>query len=107
MNQTVLRFQEQFQFASITKRPNVGDVGPTCFAGPLYRKRLRPAESFNTSVKLDSSMTEEEKAQLIAICERIAVGKGPHTFHALIVELNDLLERKEHRLQSKSGQTVI
>jgi hypothetical protein len=49
-------------------------------------------------------MTAEEKAQLIALCEQIAIEKDPQVFHALIIELNDLRERKEHRLLEKPNQ---
>ena len=39
-------------------------------------------------------MTPEEKATLDALCQQIAAEKNPQTFHQLLVQLNDLLERK-------------
>jgi hypothetical protein len=44
-------------------------------------------------------MTPEEKAKLDVICGQIAVEKDPQTFQQLLVQLNDLLERKEQRLK--------
>jgi hypothetical protein len=41
-------------------------------------------------------MTVEEKAELIALCERITVEKDPQIFHALIIQLYDFVERKDH-----------
>jgi hypothetical protein len=52
-------------------------------------------------------MMSEEKSQLDALCKQIAVEQDPETFHQLLIRLNDLLERKERRLESKPGQTVI
>jgi hypothetical protein len=42
-------------------------------------------------------MTPEEKAELVVLCERIVAEKDPYAFHALIIELQDLLERKGHQ----------
>jgi hypothetical protein len=44
-------------------------------------------------------MTPQEKAQIDTLCKQIAVEKDPETFHQLIVQLNDLLEKKERRLE--------
>jgi hypothetical protein len=44
-------------------------------------------------------MTPEEKAELYALCERVVVEKDPVKFHQLLVQLNDLLEKKERRLE--------
>lgn len=46
-------------------------------------------------------MTPEEKTTLDALCKRIVEEKDPATFRKLVVQLNDLLEKKEHRLESK------
>ena len=46
-------------------------------------------------------MSPEEKAQMEILCKRIAEEKDPAAFHKLIEQLNDLLERKERRLESK------
>ena len=45
-------------------------------------------------------MTPEERALLEALVKRIVEEKDPATFHDLLVQLNDLLERKERRLES-------
>ena len=46
-------------------------------------------------------MTPEEKAAIEALCKQIAIEKDPAIFTKLVAELNDLLEQKEHRLESK------
>ena len=43
-------------------------------------------------------MTPEERALMDRLCQRIAVEKDPKTFNDLVVQLNDLLEKKELRL---------
>lgn len=45
-------------------------------------------------------MTPEERALMYDLAKRIAEEKDPATFNKLIVQLNDLLERKEERLES-------
>ena len=44
-------------------------------------------------------MTSEEKAVLDALCKQIVAEKDPQAFHQLLVQLNDLLERKEKSLK--------
>lgn len=44
-------------------------------------------------------MTSEERERMLALCTEIANEKDIDAFHKLIRELNDLLERKEHRLE--------
>jgi hypothetical protein len=44
-------------------------------------------------------MTPEERASMERLCQRIAVEKDPTTFNDLVAQLNDLLEKKEHRLR--------
>lgn len=44
-------------------------------------------------------MNAEEKAKLDALCKQIVAEKDHHRFLALVMELNQLLERKEERLQ--------
>jgi len=46
-------------------------------------------------------MTLEEKAAMDALCIQITGEKDPHTFTRLVQQLNDLLELKEKRLESK------
>jgi hypothetical protein len=46
-------------------------------------------------------MTPEESARIKEIIEQINVEKDHNTFIALARELNDLLERKEKRLERK------
>jgi hypothetical protein len=54
-------------------------------------------------------MTTEERERMNWLCQRIVDEKDPHIFTTLADELNDLLERKEKRLNatkpdsSKSG----
>lgn len=40
------------------------------------------------------------------LAEQIAIEQDPGKFHALIVELNNLLEEKEHRLQGQTGTPI-
>lgn len=50
-------------------------------------------------------MNPEEKAELDALCKRIVDEKDQHRFLALVMELNQLLERKEQRLQAQRDPT--
>jgi hypothetical protein len=49
-------------------------------------------------------MTPEEKELMDALCKRIAVEHDPKTFDALVHQLNELLEKKEHRLNPGQGE---
>jgi hypothetical protein len=44
-------------------------------------------------------MTPEERARMQFLCDQIAKEKDHNEFSKLVQELNDLLERKEHRLE--------
>jgi hypothetical protein len=44
-------------------------------------------------------MTPEEKELMDALCKRIAVEQDPKKFDELVFQLNELLEKKEHRLK--------
>jgi hypothetical protein len=46
-------------------------------------------------------MTPEERQRMELLCAQIAVEKEHDKFLALVKELNDLLERKEHRLETE------
>lgn len=55
-------------------------------------------------------MTAEERERMNSLCQRIADEKDPHTFTTLTEELNDLLERKEKRLNATkpdSSKSVV
>ena len=49
-------------------------------------------------------MTPEEKAKFDSLCQQIAAEKDPQIFHQLLVRLNDLLERKEQRLEQSKPE---
>jgi hypothetical protein len=44
-------------------------------------------------------MNAEEKAELDALCKQIVSERDQHRFLSLVMELNQLLERKNQRLQ--------
>jgi hypothetical protein len=44
-------------------------------------------------------MTAEEKDEITALCNRAIEERDPAKFHELVVQLNDLLERRERRLE--------
>ena len=46
-------------------------------------------------------MTPEERERMYSLCRQIAEEKSPPEFLRLVEELNDLLERKEHRLEDQ------
>jgi hypothetical protein len=50
-------------------------------------------------------MTPEERAQLDTLFKQITVEKDPQTYHRLLVKLNDLLEKKERRLEQPDTDT--
>lgn len=49
-------------------------------------------------------MTPEEKELMDALCKRIAVEKDSKTFDELVLQLNELLEKKEHRLKPEQRE---
>jgi hypothetical protein len=49
-------------------------------------------------------MTNEEKELMDALCKRIAVEQDPKTFDELVFQLNELLEKKEHRLKPEQRE---
>lgn len=51
-------------------------------------------------------MNAEEKTELDALCKQIVVEKDHQIFIALVMELNQLLERKEQRLQTRRDPTT-
>jgi hypothetical protein len=44
-------------------------------------------------------MTDEERDLMNTLCAKIAIEKDPTIFDQLVHELNELLEKKEHRLK--------
>jgi len=44
-------------------------------------------------------LTPDERERMHALCERIAIEEDQQNFVQLVRDLNDLLERKEHRLE--------
>ena len=51
-------------------------------------------------------MNTEEKAELDALCKQISVEKDHHKFLVPVMQLNQLLERKEQRLQAHKDPTL-
>ena len=43
-------------------------------------------------------MTPEERERMMYLCQLIAVEKDPTVFDQLVLELNELLERKHQRI---------
>jgi hypothetical protein len=48
-------------------------------------------------------MTDDEKSILNKLCKRVVEEQTPEVFDELVVELNDLLERKQQRLEADSN----
>jgi hypothetical protein len=46
-------------------------------------------------------MTSDEREQMDRLCERIQIEKEPHAFTKLVEQLNELLERAHHRIDSE------
>jgi hypothetical protein len=47
-------------------------------------------------------MTPEERERMTALCNQIAIENNHETFMQLVQELNDLLARKEQRIDNDS-----
>jgi hypothetical protein len=47
-------------------------------------------------------MTNEEKTVVNALCQRIVEEQDPVVFNTLVAQLNDLLERKQQKLEADS-----
>jgi hypothetical protein len=50
-------------------------------------------------------MTPEERELMNKLCQQIAVEKDPNTFDELVHQLNELLEKKEHRIKPEQTET--
>jgi hypothetical protein len=50
-------------------------------------------------------MTAQEREQMNRLCERIQIEKDPKIFMQLVEQLNELLERKEKRLEQHSANS--
>jgi hypothetical protein len=50
-------------------------------------------------------MTSEEHERMLALCQQVAVEKDHRRFNLLIRELNDLLERKQQRIEPPADDT--
>jgi hypothetical protein len=50
-------------------------------------------------------MTPDERERMNFLCERIAKEQDHTEFSKLVQELNDLLERKEHRLEDSTKKS--
>jgi hypothetical protein len=48
-------------------------------------------------------LTPDERERMDALCTQIAIEKNHHKFMALVEELNQLLQPKEHRLEDKES----
>jgi hypothetical protein len=53
----------------------------------------------------ERAMTPEERERMQFLCDRIAKEKDHNEFSKLVQELNDLLERKEHRLEDPAKKS--
>ena len=51
-------------------------------------------------------MQSDNKEQLIRLAAQIAVEKDPKKFHALVAELNDLLQAAENRLDKQVDRSI-
>jgi hypothetical protein len=49
-------------------------------------------------------MTPEELELMYKLCQQIAVEKDPKAFDELVHQLNELLEKKEHRLHPEQRE---
>jgi hypothetical protein len=49
-------------------------------------------------------MTPEERERLRILCDQIAKEQNRDKFTELVLELNDLLERKEHRMETRANK---
>ncbi len=48
-------------------------------------------------------MTPDERELMAILCQRIAVEQDRMKFTKLVAELNELLEKKEHRLEDRDS----
>jgi hypothetical protein len=48
-------------------------------------------------------MTNEERALVETLCKRIVEEQDPVVFNKLVAQLNDLLERKQQKLEADSN----
>jgi hypothetical protein len=50
-------------------------------------------------------MNDGERERLAYLCERIQVERVPKTFDELVMELNELLEQKQRRIEPAQANT--
>ena len=63
-------------------------------------------ERYGHSFAKSLTMTPEERERMYEICAKLQVEQDHTAFTRLMTELNNLLERKEHRLEQKDKQAV-
>jgi len=52
-------------------------------------------------------MTDEGKTGVNKVCKRIVEEQDPVLFNTLVAQLNDLLERKQQKLEADSDRCVV
>jgi hypothetical protein len=90
---TVNDFRGDRQFFDIRHRTHTCSEGGSILRVPVDTKTTRA-----------EAMRARRKARkLMKLAAQVAAEQDPKKFHALIVELNELLQEKEHRLQTQSN----
>jgi hypothetical protein len=67
----------------------------------------RSAEKRHTTINPKGLMTPEEREQMNRLCTQIQDEKDHDRFMQLIKELNDLIDRKEHRFEPRPEKTEV
>jgi hypothetical protein len=62
-----------------------------------------PSATYVKSLRQLWPMTNEERALVEALCKRIVEEQDPLVFNKLVAQLNDLLERKQQKLEADSN----
>lgn len=73
------------------------NAGDGIFSNFPDRQAHNPVPRFRSMrVSGGRTMTVEQRERLAYLCERIQTEKAPKTFDELVMELNELLEQKQH-----------
>jgi hypothetical protein len=70
-----------------------------------YALNLVIETTFSLDIPARRKMTPDERERMTALCNRIAVEENHQKFMQLVLELNDLLSRKEHRMEGDKPAT--
>jgi hypothetical protein len=83
------------------------NAGPAVFSKQSVRQAPNAVPRFAIlNVAGGRTMTDQERERLAYLCERIQIERAPKTFDELVLELNELLEQKQRRIEPAQANSL-